>query len=63
MSTTKMTMVRRAMGVSLQEHHRNEEILEEAKVELIAMIMRRRLEWFVHMEEDRKQKISEQLPR
>ena len=35
-------MVRWAMGVSLLEHRRNEEILEEAKVEQIAMVMRRR---------------------
>ena len=35
-----------AMGVSLLEHWRNEEILEEARVEPIAMTMiRRRLEW------------------
>ena len=35
------------MGVSLLEHRRNEEILEEAKMEPIAMVMRRRrLEWF-----------------
>ena len=41
-------MVRWAMGVRLLEHRRNEEILEEAKVEPIAMVMRRRrLEWFV----------------
>ena len=37
------------MGVSLLEHRRNEEILE-AKVEPIAMVMRRRrLEWFGHV--------------
>ena len=31
------------------EHRRNEEILEEAKVEQIATVMRRRrLEWFGH---------------
>ena len=29
-------------GVSLLEHRRNEEILEEAKVEQIATVMRRR---------------------
>ena len=35
------------MEVSLLEHRRNEEILEDAKVEAIAMVMRRRrLEWF-----------------
>ena len=34
-------------GVSLLEHSINEEILEEAKEERIAMVMRRRrLEWF-----------------
>ena len=50
MATTEMRMVRRAMGVSLLEHRRNEEILEEAKVEPIATVMRRRrLEWFGHI--------------
>ena len=45
-----MNVVRRAMGVSLSEHRRNEEILEEAKVEPMAMVMRRRrLEWFGHV--------------
>ena len=43
-------MVRWAMGVSLLEHRRNEDILEEARVEPIAMVMRRRrLEWFGHV--------------
>ena len=43
-------MVRWALGVSLLEHVRNEEILEEAKVEAIATVMRRRrLEWFGHI--------------
>ena len=43
-------MVRWVMGVSLLEHRRNEEILEEAKVEAIATAMRRRrLEWFGHI--------------
>ena len=38
------------MGTSLLEHRRNEEILEEANVEPIAMVMRRRrLEWFGHL--------------
>ena len=38
------------MGVSLLEHRRNAEILEEAKVEHIAtVIRRRRLEWFGHI--------------
>ena len=45
MATTEMRMVRWAIGVSLLEHRRNEEILEEASVEPIAMVMRR-LEWF-----------------
>ena len=44
-------MVRWAMGVSQLEHRRNEEILEGAKVEAIATVMkRRRLEWFGHVE-------------
>ena len=43
-------MVRWAIGVSLIEHRRNEEILEEAKVEQIATVMRRRrLDWFGHV--------------
>ena len=45
MATTEMRMVRWAMWVSLLEHRRNEEILEEA----ISMVMRRRLEWFGHV--------------
>ena len=50
MATTDIRMVRWAMGVSLLEHRRNEEILEEAKVEQIAAVMRRRrLEWFGHV--------------
>ena len=50
MATTEMRMVRWAMGVSLLEHRRNEEILEEAKVEAIATVMRRRrLQWFGHV--------------
>ena len=49
MATTQMIMVRWAMVVSLLEHRRNEEILEEAKVEPIAMVIRRRrLEWVGH---------------
>ena len=37
------------MGNGQLEHWRNEEILEEAKVEHIATVMRRRmLEWFGH---------------
>ena len=50
MATTEIRMVRCAMGMSLLEHQRNEEILREAKVEAIAMVMRRkRLEWFGHV--------------
>ena len=48
-ATTEMTMVRWAMGVGLLEHRRNEEILKEVKVEQIATVMRRRLEWFGHV--------------
>ena len=43
-ATTEIRMVRWAMGVSLLEHRRNEEILEEATV-----MRRRRLEWFGHI--------------
>ena len=47
MATTEMRMIRWAMGVSLLENRRKPEILEEAKLEPIAMVMRRRrLEWF-----------------
>ena len=45
-----MRMVRWAMGVTMLEHRRKEEILEEAKVEPIATVMwRRRLAWFGHV--------------
>ena len=48
-ATTEMRVVRWAMGVSLLEHRRNE-ILEEARVEPIVIVMRcRRLEWFGHV--------------
>ena len=43
MAKTEIRMVRRAMGVSLLEHQGDEEILEEARVELKVM-RRRRLE-------------------
>ena len=50
MITTYMRMLRLAMGVSLLEHRRNKAILEEAKVESISMVMRRRrVEWFEHV--------------
>ena len=59
MATTATRMVRWAMGVSLLEHRKNEEILEEAKVEPIATVMRRRrLEWFGHVKRrDEKENI------
>ena len=42
--------MRWVMGVSLLEYRRNEDILEEAKVEQIATVMRRRrLVWFGHV--------------
>ena len=34
---------------SLLEHHRNDEILEKAKVQPIVMVMWRRLEWVRYM--------------
>ena len=50
MATTEMRKVRWAMRESLLEHRRNEEILEEAKTEAIATVMRqRRLAWFRHV--------------
>ena len=50
MATTEMRMVRWAMGVTLLKQRRNEEILEEASVEQIVMVMRRkRLESFEHV--------------
>ena len=50
-------MVRWSMGVSLLEHRRNEEILEEARVVLTVMVMRRRrLEWFGHVKRREKTK-------
>ena len=48
MATSEMRMVRWPMVVSLLEHRGNEEILEEARVEPIAMVMRR-MEWFGHV--------------
>ena len=50
LATNEMRMLGWAMGVILLGHLRNGEILEEVKVELIAMVMRRRrLEWFGHV--------------
>ena len=48
MATTEMRMVRWAMGMSLLEHRRNEEILEAARVGPMVM-RRRRLQWFGHV--------------
>ena len=49
-----MRMLRWAMAVNLLEHRRNEEILEEARVEPIVMgVRRRRLEWFGHVNKQR----------
>ena len=45
-ATTERRMVRLAGCVSLLEHFRNEEILEEARVEQIAIVMKIKLEWF-----------------
>ena len=45
-----MRMLRYCMGISLEEHRRNEEITSEAKIMLIRNVMRkRRLEWFGHV--------------
>ena len=50
MATAEMRMVQWAMGMSLLKHRRNEEILEEARMEAIATVMRRRrLELFGHV--------------
>ena len=59
-----MIMVRCAMGVSLLERRRNEEILDDARLKLIAManeMRKRRLEWFVQVksrDESEKHPIS-----
>ena len=37
------------MGVSIREHRRNEEILEEAKMEPIVIAIERKWQWFWHM--------------
>ena len=50
--------MRWAMGERLLEHRSNEEILEEAKVELIVMVTRRRLELFRH---EKKTKTGKRL--
>ena len=62
MATTEMRMVWWAMGVSV-EHQRNEDVWEEARVEPIAMVVRRRkLEWFEHVKRrGETEKTSEQL--
>ena len=49
-ATAEMRMLRRQMDVSLLEHRRNEEIIEEANMGRIKMaIRRRRREWFGHI--------------
>ena len=55
-------MVQWAIGVSLLEHRRNEDILVDAKVEPIEMVMRRR-SWNGSgtSKEEMKLKTSEQL--
>ena len=53
-------MVRWAMAVSLLEHRRKDEILEKARVQLIAIVMRR-LEWFGHVKRDETENIRAEL--
>ena len=49
-SSTEMRMLRYCMGISLEEHRRNEEITSEARIMPIRDVMRkRRLEWFGHV--------------
>ena len=46
----EMRMLRYCMGISLEEHRRNEDITSEAKIMPIRDVMRkRRLEWFGHV--------------
>ena len=46
----EMRMLRYCMGISLEEHCRNEDITSEAKIMPIRDVMRkRRLEWFGHV--------------
>ena len=49
--------------MNILEHRLNEEILDEARMQLIAMVMRkRRLEWFGHVKRrDHQTETSEQL--
>ena len=54
------TIDRRGGAGEPLEHRRNE-ILDEARVEPIAMVMRRGLEWFGHVKKQMKQKTFEQL--
>jgi hypothetical protein len=45
-----MKMLRYIHGISLEEHRRNEEIREQAGVEAISTLMRRRrLQWYGHV--------------
>ena len=49
-SSCEMRMLRYCMGVSLEEHRRNEDITEEAKIMPIKDVMRKkRLQWFGHV--------------
>lgn len=49
-SSCEMRMLRYCMGISLEEHRRNEDITAEAKIMPIKDVMRkRRLEWFGHV--------------
>jgi exonuclease III len=49
-SSCEMRMIRYCMGISLEEHRRNEDITREVRVMPIKDVMRkRRLEWFGHV--------------
>ena len=49
-SSCEMRMLRYCMGISLEEHRRNEDITAEAKIMPIKDVMRKkRLEWFGHV--------------
>ena len=51
MASCEMRMVRYCLGISLEEHRRNEDILQEAKVVPIKDLMRRkRMQWFGHVQ-------------
>ena len=51
MASCEIRMVRYCLGISLEEHRRNEDILQEAKVVPIKDLMRRkRMQWFGHVQ-------------